>query len=376
MSEEMKNQKTEREFFRKKKKNDYILFMHTKILPSFPWDILIDWYKKNGRHHLPWRDYSRHDTERGYRVWLSEILLQQTQVDRVIPYFQRILETYPTIHSLARASYDEFFPYYQWMGYYSRARNILKTASIVSSEYDGVFPREKKLLSKLPGVWWYTSSAILAFGYGEPYLAWDTNLEKVFARYYNGTKNTKLTEEEKEKIEKNLRDYIKTVWTEKDSIRAINNALMDFASTIDLKNPENINWDNYIFRESAFYTSRGSLEPKEEKKTLSFPLPDASIIVILHEDHKIYYSPTISEQYVPFILAPGLTRDTRKYVQEYFRTHYALELSVRPVHKKWLSKDGKPYIAVNAQVQVGNKAQFGAFEKKEAQKILKEIIEA
>jgi len=65
---------------------------------------------------------------------------------------------------------------------------------------------------------------------------------------------------------------------------------MDFASTIDLKNPDNINWDNYIFRESAFYTSRGSLEPKEEKKTLSFPLPDASIIVILHEDHKIYYS--------------------------------------------------------------------------------------
>lgn len=151
---------------------------------------------------------------------------------------------------------------------------------------------------------------------------------------------------------------------------------MDFASTIDLKNPENINWDNYIFRESAFYTSRGSLEPKEEKKTLSFPLPDASIIVILHEDHKLYYSPAISEQYMPFILAPGLTRDTRKYVQEYFRTHYALELSVRPVHKKWLSKDGKPYIAVNAQIQVGNKEQFGFFEKKEAQTILKEITQA
>lgn len=151
---------------------------------------------------------------------------------------------------------------------------------------------------------------------------------------------------------------------------------MDFASTIDLKNPENINWDNYIFRESEFYTSRGSLEPKEEKRTLSFPLPDASIIVILHEDHKLYYSPAINEQYVPFILAPGLTRDTRKYVQEYFRTHYTLELSVRPVHKKWLSKDGRPYIAVNAQIQVGNKEQFETFEKKEAQTVLKEIIGA
>jgi A/G-specific adenine glycosylase len=126
--------------------------MNKKTLPSFPWDILIEWYTKNGRHHLPWRDYSGNEEDRGYRVWLSEILLQQTQVDRVIPYFHRIIETYPTIHHLAESSYDEFFPYYQGMGYYSRARNILKTASIVSSEYDGVFPREKKLLSKLPGV--------------------------------------------------------------------------------------------------------------------------------------------------------------------------------------------------------------------------------
>jgi len=86
------------------------------------------------------------------------------------------------------------------MGYYSRARNILKTANIISKEYEGIFPIDKKLLEKLPGVWWYTSSAILWFGYGEEYLAWDTNLEKVFARYYNGTKNIKLTEEEKNKL--------------------------------------------------------------------------------------------------------------------------------------------------------------------------------
>ena len=124
--------------------------MSEKNYPSFPWQDLISWYEDKGRHHLPWRDYA-HD-ERLYRVWLSEILLQQTQVDRVIPYLEKILAEYPTIHNLAQASYDEFFPYYQGMGYYSRARNILKTAKIVSTEYSGVFPMDKKLLQKLPGV--------------------------------------------------------------------------------------------------------------------------------------------------------------------------------------------------------------------------------
>jgi len=150
---------------------------------------------------------------------------------------------------------------------------------------------------------------------------------------------------------------------------------MDFASNIDLKNPETIDWNNYILRESRFYETRGVLEPKEEKKTTSFPIPDATILVILHENHKLYYSLPAVENYTPFILPPALHRDTRTYVQTYFREKYNLELSVRPVHKKWLSKDGKPYIAVNAQVQVGKMEQFRTFEKKEAQKILKEIIE-
>lgn len=129
----------------------YIWIMHTS-LPTFPWQDLINWYEKNGRHYLSWRDYTLEDSQRLYRVWLSEILLQQTQVDRVIPYFERILEVYPTIHGLARASYEEFFPHYQGMGYYSRARNILSTARIISEEYAGIFPRNIELLMKLPGV--------------------------------------------------------------------------------------------------------------------------------------------------------------------------------------------------------------------------------
>lgn len=328
------------------------------------------WYRAHGRHNLEWRDYGGDDSMRWYRVWMSEVFLQQTQVERVRTYFMRILDRYPTIHDLAKATYDEFFPYYQGMWYYSRARNLLAAARIVSGEYRWIFPREKSLLSKLPGVWEYTSSAILAFAYGEVYLAWDTNLEKVFARYYHGRKDEKLTNREKELIEEDFRWYVSHRW---DIVRSINNALMDFGACVDLKNPDHINWENYPLKNGRFYKTRGSLEPKETKKSQSFPTPDATIIVILHEAHKHYYCER-SDTYSPFFLSPALTRDTRWYIQDYFRERYRLELSVRPAHKKWISADGIPYIAVNAQIQTGDTDQFTLFPKPGAQDTLGKII--
>ncbi len=165
---------------------------------------------------------------------------------------------------------------------------------------------------------------------------------------------------------------------------------MDFASIIDLKNPENIDWGHYPIQSGVWYTTRGSLEPREEKKSQSFPLPDATIIVILHKDHKVYYSDTgviarneaIQDfdtwilrntqddraQYHPFALPPPLHRNTRKYVQDYFRDRYHLELSVRPVHKKWISEDGKPYAMVNAQIQVGDAGQFKEYSREKSKK--------
>ena len=98
---------------------------------------ILAWYERSGRHSLPWRNLeSLSDRDRTYRVWLSEILLQQTQVHRVITFYERILKSFPTIDALARIDYETFFPYYKGMGYYSRARNILRTAKIISEEYD------------------------------------------------------------------------------------------------------------------------------------------------------------------------------------------------------------------------------------------------
>ncbi len=395
-------------------------------MKSFPWQLLLDWYSENGRHDFPWRQYAQH-TQNNYTVWLAEILLQQTQADRVVWFYTKMLEKYPTVHDLARSSYAEFFPYYQWLGYYSRARNLLKTAKIISEEYSGIFPRDKSLLKKLPGVGEYTARAILAFGYWEPLLAWDTNLETIFSRYYKWAKNIKLTENEKNTIERDFQDFIEKyvswapifacesstqntnnelngVWGEKlsesdennkkdeqsgtsfslpnsfgtfstkstwDIIRNINNGLMDWARMMEPKNSSLFNRDTYIFTGSEFYMSNWDNEIIEKKISVSFPTPDAQVVVILHQDHRIYYSLSMSE-YTPFILAPSLDRDTRRYVQDYFRETYSLELSVRPVHRKWITTDGKPYIAVNAQIQAG-KYEFQEYSKTDTKIILSRL---
>lgn len=330
----------------------YDTSMNTTKQPLFPWKTLHWWYKNSGRHSLPWRQYDLPREQLVYRVWLSEILLQQTQAERVREYFERIIKRYPTIESLSRTSYDEFFGYYQGLGYYSRARNLLKTAKIIQDDYCGIFPDEYEKLIKLPWVWPYTAQAIQSFGYNIPKLAWDTNLEKVFSRYTTGSKYNLLGSEKKWEILREFEHFVQenTTASESNIVRDINNALMDFSSLIDLKNPNQIDWENYPIRSWIWYETRWSIEPIIQKAGQYFPTPDANIIVILHEWHKTYYSEN-TDKFCPWILHPSLSRNTRKYVQDTFREQYWLEISVRPAHKKWFSNEGKPFIVVNAQIQ-------------------------
>lgn len=330
-------------------------------MKSFAWQILLDWFDKNGKHDFPWRQYETNKSD-CYKIWLAEILLQQTQADRVVSFYNRILEKFPTIHDLAQSTYEEFFPFYQWLGYYSRARNLIKTAKIITQEYQGVFPRDKTLLKRLPGIGEYTARAILAFGYGKTTLAWDTNLETIFSRYYKWWKNITLHQDEKNRIEEDLHNFLKNKKNPKEEIRNINNALMDWARISEPKNSSLLDTKDYIFKESEFYISKWENELISKKITSYFPIPDAHIIVTLHQDHKIYYS-CMNHTYSHFVLEPSENRDTRKYVQGYFREKYGLELSVRPIHRKWISEEGRAYINVNAQVQTWN-IPFSKWNKK------------
>jgi A/G-specific adenine glycosylase len=140
---------------------------------------LLNWYHKHGRT-LPWRDHPD-----PYAVWVSEIMLQQTRVETVIPYFKKWMRLFPDVNSLAAASEQEVLNAWEGLGYYSRARNLHKAAKVVAEKFNGQLPRDLTELRSLPGVGRYTVGAIasMAFGMDEPTL--DGNLRRVFARLFD-----------------------------------------------------------------------------------------------------------------------------------------------------------------------------------------------
>jgi A/G-specific adenine glycosylase len=148
-------------------------------MPSTFVDKLLHWYQLNARD-LPWRGHSD-----PYAVWVSEIMLQQTQVETVIPYFGRWMQRFPTIAALASADQQDVLAAWEGLGYYSRARNLHKSAQVVVAQHGGELPGDVTALGRLPGVGRYTAGAIasLAFGLDEPAL--DGNLRRVLARLFN-----------------------------------------------------------------------------------------------------------------------------------------------------------------------------------------------
>lgn len=140
---------------------------------------LLNWYGQNKRA-LPWRE-----SNDPYAVWVSEIMLQQTRVETVIPYFQRWMKRFPTITELAQALEQDVLVVWEGLGYYRRARNLHRAAQIVVSEYDGRLPADVDLLRKLPGIGKYTAAAIASIAYGLDEAALDGNIRRVLSRLFN-----------------------------------------------------------------------------------------------------------------------------------------------------------------------------------------------
>jgi A/G-specific adenine glycosylase len=140
---------------------------------------VIDWQRLSGRHDLPWQG-----TRDAYRIWLSEVMLQQTQVATVIPYYERFLARFPDVVALAAANDEDVMRLWSGLGYYARARNLLKAAREVASLQGGVFPTDIESVAALPGVGPSTAAAIVAFSTGEPHAILDGNVKRVMARHF------------------------------------------------------------------------------------------------------------------------------------------------------------------------------------------------
>jgi A/G-specific adenine glycosylase len=183
-------------------------------------DSLLDWYAKNARE-LPWRSQ-----QSPYRTWISEIMLQQTQVETVIPYFIGWMMRFPDIETLAKADAQEVLSYWEGLGYYSRARNLHKAARMIMEEMEGELPQTTKELQQLPGIGPYTGGAIASIAFEEDVPAVDGNIRRVLSRIFNVSEPARSTEGEK------------IIWNlakqhlPKGKASEYNQALMDLGATI------------------------------------------------------------------------------------------------------------------------------------------------
>jgi A/G-specific adenine glycosylase len=187
---------------------------------------LLAWYRANQRT-LPWRGHPS-----AYAVWVSEIMLQQTRVEAVIPYFERWMRLFPTVHELASASERDVLNAWEGLGYYSRARNLHKAAQMVTAQYNGELPHDLEELRKLPGIGRYTLGAIASIAFGMDVSALDGNIKRVYARIFDVTEPVDSPAGEKllwKLADKNL---------PKGQAGDYNQALMDLGATICVpKNP-------------------------------------------------------------------------------------------------------------------------------------------
>jgi A/G-specific adenine glycosylase len=151
--------------------------VHTTLNPSFAVR-LVAWQRIHGRNDLPWQN-----TRDAYRIWLSEIMLQQTQVSTVLPYYAKFLHRFPTVGALAAAPDDDVMAHWAGLGYYSRARNLHRAAKQVVALHGGVFPADVALLAELPGIGRSTAAAIAAFAYDVIAPILDGNVKRVLARH-------------------------------------------------------------------------------------------------------------------------------------------------------------------------------------------------
>ena len=240
--------------------------------PTFS-QAVIDWQRAHGRHSLPWQN-----TRDAYRVWLSEIMLQQTQVAAVLGYYARFLERFPTVHDLASAPIEDVMAHWSGLGYYTRARNLHACAVRVVNEYGGEFPADPALLANLPGIGRSTAAAITAFSNGTRAAILDGNVKRVFARVFGV---------EGYPGEKRIEDAL---WRRADallpeeSMEAYTQGLMDLGATLCTRSKPDCPRCPLQARCVAYATGRTEELPMRKPKKTT-PEKRADMLVVVHDGH-------------------------------------------------------------------------------------------
>ena len=228
---------------------------------------ILNWYHAQGRKHLPWQQ-----NKTPYRVWISEIMLQQTQVATVIPFYLRFMESFPTVTDLANATEDVVLHHWTGLGYYARARNLHKAAKIIASEYKGEFPTNIEQVIALPGIGRSTAGAILSLSLKQPHAILDGNVKRVLARYY-------LVEghNAQARFEKALWPIAEKL-TPSTGVEFYNQAMMDIGATVCTRSKPTCDICPVAENCLALATEQQSLFPQKKPKK---KLPEKSAYLLV-----------------------------------------------------------------------------------------------
>ena len=248
-------------------------------------DALLHWFTENGRD-LPWRR-----TYLPYHIWVSEIMLQQTQMDRVVVYFNRWLDRFPDIASLAEAREQEVLLLWEGLGYYSRARNLLKTAELLCSRHGGALPEDHGALLQLPGIGRYTAGAIMSLAFNSHHPIVDANVERLFARLFN------LAEPVKEKHTHALIWHKATELIPKGKARFFNQALMELGALVCL--PRSPHCDACPIHDHCEAFAQGMVGERPVAGKPRKIIPITMVSGVLHHQGKIYIQKRLADDVWP-----------------------------------------------------------------------------
>ncbi|XBC38155.1 MAG: A/G-specific adenine glycosylase [Buchnera aphidicola (Floraphis choui)] len=218
--------------------------------------LILNWYHTNGRKYLPWKTKIN-----PYNIWISEIMLQQTQVKTVIPYYIKFIKRFPNINILAKTTINDVLNIWSGLGYYTRAHNIHYTANIIVKNYDGQFPNNFYNIIKLPGIGRTTANAILSFGFNFYACILDGNIKRTLLRYFNLHLNGK------KEIEEKLWKIIELI-TPIHNTNKFNQAIMDIGSLICTKSKPKCNICPIHNKCLSFIKNDWSSYPINKKKLL------------------------------------------------------------------------------------------------------------
>lgn len=234
---------------------------------------LVRWQKKHGRHDLPWQ--KTHDP---YRIWLSEIMLQQTQVQTVIPYYHRFLERFPTVSALATTPLSDVLALWAGLGYYARARNLHACAQVIVNKHQAHFPDNSVQLAELPGIGRSTAAAISAFAFGQRAAILDGNVKRVLCRVFGITGIPTATA-----VDRQLWQLAETLLPAKD-VEAYTQGLMDLGATCCTRTKAQCDRCPMVDFCEAYQTDRVSELPHRKTRP-TLPVRSSQVWLIRDDSH-------------------------------------------------------------------------------------------